>query len=110
MASGTFHKDGQILWLQVPKVGSPAAWAPGTNYKIGDVVMPTAPIVGLEDFMFQCVGFIGRSGSVQPTFPTPYAATIVDGNILWTTRNPNQAPPKYENNQYVVIDELVVVN
>ncbi len=110
MAVGTFFKDGQILWLKVPKVGSPAAWAPGTNYKIGDVVVPTTVIIGLEDYMFQCVGYIGRSGDTQPTFPTLYAATVIDGNIMWTARDPSQAPPKYEDDQYVVIDEQVVVS
>lgn len=110
MASGKFIKDGSVLWLQVPKVGTPPVWAPGTNYHIGDTVVPTAPVSGLENSMFQCVGFLGKSASSQPTFPTGLAQTVVDGNILWTARSPQGAPPKYEKHQFVVIDEQVTVS
>lgn len=110
MAVGKLIKDGSVLWLQVPKVGTPPAWAPGTNYHVGDTVVPTVPIVGLEDFMFQCVGFIGKSGGAQPTFPTTVNQTVLDNNILWTARFPNAAPVQnYEKNQFVVIDEAVTV-
>lgn len=110
MATGKFIKDGSVLWLQVPKVGTPPVWAPGTDYKIGDTVVPTTVITGLENSMFQCIGFIGKSAVAQPTFPVTIAGTVVDNNILWTARSPNGAPPKYEKHQFVVIDEEVTVS
>lgn len=110
MAIGKFVKDNSILWLQVPLVGTPAAWAPGVNYKIGDTVKPTTVIPELADFMFQCVGFVGKSGNSQPTFPLSLASTVIDNNIVWTARNPQGAPPQYEKNEFVVIDEQVSVS
>lgn len=111
MATGKFIKDSSVLWLQVPKVGTPDPWEPGKNYHIGDVIVPTTVIPALEDFMFQCVGFIGQSDSAQPVFPLVVSTTVVDNNILWTSRFPNAAPVQaYEKNQFVVIDEQVVVS
>ena len=106
----TFLKDNRILWLQVPLEGTPAAWAPGTNYKLGDTVVPSTPIPSLAGQMFKCVGFIGKSGTSQPSFPAPLNSTVVDGNIMWTCRNPNESLPALEKNEFCVIDETVVVS
>ena len=111
MATAKFIKDGSILWLQVPLVGTPDAWEPGKNYKIGDTVVPTAPISGLEDSMFMCVGFLGRSAGSQPVFPTVVNNEVIDNNIVWTARFVNAAPVvEYEKHQFVVIDEQVTVS
>lgn len=105
-----FFKDGSILWLQVPLQGTPTPWAPGTNYKLGDTVVPSVPIPSLANFMFQCVGFVGKSGNVTPTFPVPINAQFTDGNIVWTCRDPATSLPALEKNEFCVIDETVVVS
>lgn len=107
--AATFYKDGSILWLKVPLEGTPAAWAPGTNYKLGDTVVPTTPIPSLAGFMFQCVGFIGKSSNVTPTFPPTLNTTFVDGNIVWRSRDPAASLPALEKNEFCIIDETVGV-
>jgi hypothetical protein len=103
----TFLKDGKILWLQVALEGTPPAWSPGTNYKLGDAVVPTTPISGLENFMFKCVGFIGKSAGSAPTFPLTLGAQVIDNNIVWTCRDPLVSPPQLAENEYYAIDEEV---
>lgn len=104
-----FVKDNRILWLQVPKEGTPPVWAPGVNYKLGDTVVPTNPPDDLKDFMFQCVGFVGKSGTTQPTWPQAVGTEVIDGNIVWITRDPLTSPPKLGKDEFYLIDQKVTV-
>jgi hypothetical protein len=109
MANPLFVKDHRVLWLQVPKVGTPAAWEAGKNYKIGDTVVPTAPPAELADKMFQCVGFLGKSGTSEPVFPNVLGNTVIDNNIIWKARDPELSPEALDKNEYCLIDEVIVV-
>lgn len=93
MATPNFVLDKDVLWLEVPRSGTPSEWLPNTNYKLGDVVIPRASYIipsGKETVMFQCVGFLGKSDIVPPTFPTVVGNTIIDNNIRWICRDPNE--------------------
>lgn len=104
-----FVTDYQVLWLKTTKVGTPDAWEPGKNYKIGDTVVPTVIEAGQEDIMFQCVGFLGQTDSSEPTFDILPGATTQDGNVEWTAREKDKPIPGLEFNEYYLIDEDVTV-
>lgn len=92
MATPNFVVDREILWLEVDRSGTPAEWSPNTNYKLGDTVIPRSTYLlppGKELIMFQCVGFIGKSDTTPPVFPTNVGGTVVDNNIEWVCRDPN---------------------
>lgn len=101
-----FVLDNTLLWLQVPRVGTPSVWQPGVDYQLGDVIIPTDD-TGLETVMFQCVGFLGQTGAASPTFPTTIGSTFVDGNVRWTARDPEASPGKLDNSEYFLIDQEV---
>lgn len=91
MATPNFVVDKDILWLEVPKSGSPPEWQPNTNYNKGDTVIPTSSFIlppGKESVMFQCVGFVGKSGITEPVFPVAIGNTVIDNNIEWICRDP----------------------
>ena len=104
-----FVEDGNILWLAVTKEGSPLPWNNGTRYKMGDLVVPRFPVVGQENVMFQVVGFIGKSGAVEPSFPVSSLAKVIDSGIEWRAIEKNSSPPKLEESEYYLIKETVTV-
>ena len=107
MANPLYVKDNRILWLLLDKVGTPPVWTAGTNYKLGETIVPTAPPPALVDKMFMCVGFLGKSGASQPIFPLTLTAEVVDNNILWQCQDPNVSPEKLDKSEYLLIDEVV---
>lgn len=94
MASPNFLVDKNVLWLEVAKSGTPSEWVPNTNYRLGDTVIPRSSFIlppGKELVMFQCVGFVGKSGSTPPTLSTIVDNKIIDNSIEWVCRDPNEA-------------------
>lgn len=104
-----FVTDGEILWLRLLREGSPDAWESGTNYKIGDLVIPSVSDPNTDPFMFQCVGFLRLSGSSEPSFNLLPGEKTVDGDVEWTARDKNSARPKLQFNEYFLIEESVTV-
>lgn len=110
MADPCITQDGQILWLQLPKEGTPPAWAPETVYQLGDTVVPISPTTEQENIMFMCVGFARESQSSEPAFPAIEGQTVIDGDIQWIARDPNQNPGNLDFNEYYEITENITVS
>lgn len=102
-----FVTDNQILWLRLPREGSPPKWQPNKRYKVGDVIIPVTEDSDLDQFMFQCVGFLQKSGSSEPSFNPLPGATTEDGSMVWVARDRTQARPKLNYREYQLIDETV---
>lgn len=105
-----FVEDGNILWLAVTKEGSPPVWQNGFNYKQGDLVVPRFPQVGQENVMFQVVGFVGKSGAVEPTFPITEFAKVIDSGIEWRAITKSASPPQLEPSEYFLTTETITVS
>jgi hypothetical protein len=103
-----YVNDGNILWLAVAKFGTPPAWQPGINYRTGDIVVPRAPTIGQANLAFQAVGYVGSSGSPEPTWPTNTDMTVADGAVLWIARDSRASPAPLPANEYYQIDDQVV--
>lgn len=101
--------DGDIIWLTVEVIGSPSVWLPDVNYKIGDYVFPTSDVVDSNGdiLMYQCIGFLGTSGTFEPTFPTTLGDTLDDGNIRWRAGKSSLDPVQIAFNEYYRISETV---
>jgi hypothetical protein len=113
MAAPVFVIDNQVLWLKTPKRGSPPNWIPGHNYKLGDTVVPSVGVTipsGEEGNMFQCVGFIGKTGTSAPAFPNVLGNKVVDNNVEWTARNPAADPIQPTNEEYYYITRNITVS
>lgn len=106
-------RDKNILWLEVPKRGNPQIWESGKEYKKGDTVIPspnTQIPAGKEGVMFQCVGFCGKTSSIEPTWDTVVGNKIIDGEVEYTVRDIEQPSLSISNNEYYCIEhELTVV-
>lgn len=103
----TFVNDGNILWLEVHRVGAPAAWTTGYDYQLGDVVIPRFPVLGQADIMFQVAGFIGSSGLSEPSFPAALGGTVEDGGVVWSAVSSSGSPPQLPSSEYYIITESV---
>lgn len=108
--SEVFIEDGEILWLAVAKVGSPPAWIPNNDYKLGDIVVPIAPDVGQINLAFQCVGFLAKSNSSPPVFPLTVGQTVLDNQVEWRAVVPAADPLKLPYDRYYLIDETTTIS
>lgn len=109
----SFVTDNDILWLKVPKKGSPAEWEPGKIYRVGDIVIPTSAVTipsGEEDFMFQCVGFVGKSAGSAPSWPTSTNVKFLSGNVEFASRDPNLDPAQVGATEYYWIKRNITVS
>jgi 3'-phosphoadenosine 5'-phosphosulfate sulfotransferase (PAPS reductase)/FAD synthetase len=105
-----FIQDNNILWTPMTKQGTPPAWQPGVEYKIGDVIVPSNPQSGQENLMFMCVGFMGRSGTSQPgSLPLVAGIDVTDGQIKWKSRLAESDPAKLPYDEYALITETLNV-
>lgn len=104
--------DGDIVWIAVKLNGTPATWAPFTNYNTADYVQPTTPVLDddMNELMFQCIGFVGNSGLAEPAFPTTVGQQIQDGNILWTARHPQESLVTLDWKEYYLISQNIIVS
>ena len=105
-----FVSDANLLWLKVPKIGTPPAWIPGYDYQLGDVVIPRFPVLGQEEIMFQVVGFIGSTGTTEPPFPSSSGGTVEDSGVIWTAISKDGNPPQLPPSEYFVITESVTAS
>lgn len=102
--------DGELIWSARPLEGTPAAWVASTKYNTGDVVVATDPSGSdTVDVMFQCIGFVGKSDSVEPTWNLTVNALHVDNNIEWRTFDRTVPPVKLNNTQYYKITSNITV-
>jgi hypothetical protein len=109
----TFVIDKDILWLEVPKKGTPTEWVPGAIYNIGDTVIPRTgfPVPPEKvDVMFQAAGFVGKSAGSAPTFPLVLNNKVVDGNVEWITRDPDVSPFQISVGEYYLIKKNITVS
>jgi hypothetical protein len=105
--------DGNLLWLARTLQGTPATWAPGTNYQLGDTIIPTPTFYTNNpsfptNLMFQLVGFTGESGPTQPTFPLIVGNTVNDNQVQWEAINSNANPPPLPYNEYYLINPTII--
>lgn len=106
----TVIRDKEILWIPVQLSGNPPKWSPNTKYELGDSVVPQVPTVDQANLMFQCVGFVGNSGAVAPTFNPIIGHSVDDNECEWTTVDPEQNPPELPYDQYYLITPTVNVS
>lgn len=104
---GARIKDKNILWAVRELEGTPAAWTANTVYEKGDIVKATT---GFGTVMFQCVGFMQKSGSVEPTWNTTLAAQNPDASLVWTTFDQQDTNPVNSKKQWFDITTSVTVN
>ena len=66
-----------LAWTVKPKIGTPAAWVPGTRYETGDTAVPSILPVGWTDKMVCVSGFVNRgNGDVTGKTATASSAGI----------------------------------
>lgn len=108
---GETNYDNEIIWMARAQEGTPAVWSANTNYNVGDRIIATdqstSDTIGV---MFECFGFVGKSGGAQPTFPNVDAQTVLDNNLTWRTLNPRTNPLALAVNQYYKIATTITVN
>ncbi len=77
----TIFEDGDLVWQTFIKsdVTEIAIWQPNTVYSLHSKVRPATP----NEFAYKLIGFVNRSGSVEPVWPTAIGDEIADGSILW---------------------------
>ena len=105
--------DGRLMWIEVPKKGSPSPWSPGMEYVIGDTVIPTSGVVVPSekvDTMFQVVGYCGKTGVTAPVFPTVDKESIIDGQLILTCRSKLDDPAPIAESEFYVIERSIQVN
>jgi hypothetical protein len=104
--------DGDIIWIGVEFNGTPDVWLPNTDYDQGMFIQPSTVVndtgTGTQ-MMFQVLGFVGTSSSVEPVFPTTSGDTIEDNNIVWIAQDPEANPNQIDFNEYYQIEQTVVV-
>ncbi len=108
----TFIEDQNILWLQLTKIGSPPAWESGKIYNVGDLVVPRNPTVEQADMMFQCVGFLAKTPSSAPAWPSgpTEGETLISGNVEYVAQAADKPPAALAANQYYLINRNITVS
>lgn len=100
--------DNELIWVAIPKVGTPAPWSANTNYKVGDEVVAvnqvTSDTVGV---MFKAMEYRGKSGGTAPVFPTVAGQTVVDGNQILVCVTPTGPTVTAQKDQYFTITNSV---
>lgn len=112
MATPNFVLDNKIIWLELPKRGTPPEWQPGVNYNIGDTVIPRSSFAiptGKEDSMFQCVGFAGQTAAAAPSWPSSTSQVILHGDLELTSRDPTLNPAEPTEEEYYYITRTITV-
>jgi len=102
--------DKDIVWIAVEKSGDPAAWQPGTRYRLSEYVLATDPVEsGTETLMFQCMNFLGNISDSEPTWPSVENDTVRDGNVEWAAKDPEKSPDRLGFNEYYNIEQNISV-
>lgn len=70
--------DGNDIDMILDKWARGGIWATGTNYSVGDVVIPATR----NGHRFVCVTS-GTSGATEPVWPKSNYARVGDGDVLW---------------------------
>jgi hypothetical protein len=73
-----FSSYSQMAPFGTVSIETNLAWKASTSYSIGNYVSPSP---GNGFYYFATTA--GSSGSSQPTFPTTFAATVVDSGVTW---------------------------
>jgi hypothetical protein len=80
-------KTGILDPLSMLPVGNP--WAADTEYEVGEVVTPSAPVGG-NGHCYRCT-VAGTSGPAQPVFPLTEGLNVVDNTVTWQETTPVMA-------------------
>ncbi len=86
---GQTTTDGAVTWLNA----GPGSWAANTNFGIGQYILdPNNNLQLAIDLADSVVGgaSLGTTGSLQPTWPTAFGDTVVDGDLTWSCAGPLQ--------------------
>lgn len=54
-------------------------WLADTSYKLSNIVIPNTT----NGFIYEAIAFIKESSSTEPTWPTVYNGTVIDGGVEW---------------------------
>ena len=105
---GILIYDNDLMWITLERKDQNFGWSPSVTYKIGDVVISVNDVVSnTENLMFQVVGYLGTTGSTQPTWTTVLGGTYKDGGVLWETRSKVSSPAALPYNQYYIITKII---
>ncbi|MBF0225588.1 MAG: prepilin-type N-terminal cleavage/methylation domain-containing protein [Desulfobacterales bacterium] len=74
-------------------------WQPSKNYVVNSRVYPT----GNRTYFYKCVN-AGRSGNVEPSWPSNGIGSIIDGGILWS----GSVHSKWQSNKVYSINDIIV--
>jgi len=81
-------------------------WVTGIAKVRGNFVVPTVD----NGFIYECTNAVGgTTGGVEPIWPITSGDTIVDNDITWTCRDPEQVPTIIEWNEYFDITFTVIL-
>jgi hypothetical protein len=108
---GNTVKDKNILWMALPQVGNPAAWAGDNEYELGNIIIANdqtaTDTVGV---MFQAVAFLGVTTTPQPSFQTMLNGETVDGDIFWRRFVKTDTPVKLTNDNYYLLTTSINIS
>jgi hypothetical protein len=101
--------DGDIIWTMVAKNGTPDNWEPAKQYLVGEFASPTTVVEdgNSQELMIQCVGYIGKSGTSEPSFEQELGGLTEDGNLEWETVSTTSNPEALGFDEYYDISEEV---
>ena len=87
---------GITIWQPAGSGAIPSRWGASTAYSVGQIVRPVSMQSGgvstnliggspvIQNLpLFQCTT-AGTTGAAEPTWPTVYGNTVVDGGVIWT--------------------------
>ena len=77
----------ELIFTNTLESAHPAAWAATTAYAVSSGVSGYA-IPTVANGRFYKVTTAGTSGAGEPTWPTTYGGTVVDGTVTWTDQGP----------------------
>lgn len=83
--AGTEQNTGNLIETlgvdTVPQLQTNGVWTASSSYLIRNTVTP----IGGNGYLY-VANNAGTTGASQPSWPTTYGATVVDGSITWTCR------------------------
>lgn len=79
--SGSGHEMVAMITKAISPYFDEDDWSSNTLYEVGDLVKPTTPNGYLYEV--QSILIPGKSGTIEPTWPTKKLTPVVDNDIVW---------------------------